>query len=334
VPDNARFMSIQSMQNIPLVTIIIPVYNGARYLSAAIDSALQQSYQRIEVLVVNDGSTDNGDSEKVILGYGDKVRYFKKPNGGVSSALNMGVREMEGEYMSWLCQDDVYSPDKIEKQIEQVLSAAGNKVIPFCSTRTINAKGEIISRPQIKVYRTGFEAIEFITKNSPFLSTMLISKELLSQVGRFNEKMGTTGDWDLAHRLLLYAKLIPTFGPVVYTRAHNQSAGATRRTKHYKEVAETYFAALSRVSQSSLDEYYPDTSVNSYLQLSHQLVRSNNRMNNYLVKKIIAHYCSLQDMNFSDIMMMGKILCHLTTNAVVNDLKCLKRKFYIVKESI
>ena len=73
------------MENI-LVSIVIPVYNGANYLSEAIDSALAQTYKNIEIIVVNDGSKDDGATEKVALSYGDKIRYFHKENGGVSSA--------------------------------------------------------------------------------------------------------------------------------------------------------------------------------------------------------------------------------------------------------
>ncbi len=101
----------------PLVSIIIPVYNGSNYMCEAIDSALAQTYANIEVIVVNDGSVDNGATEKIAKSYGEKIRYYQKPNGGVSSALNLGIANMRGEYFSWLSHDDVYMPDKIEKEI-------------------------------------------------------------------------------------------------------------------------------------------------------------------------------------------------------------------------
>ena len=78
----------------PLVSIIIPVYNGANYLAEAIDSALAQTYNNVEVIVVNDGSNDNGATERVALSYGDKIKYFAKENGGVSSALKYGIEKM------------------------------------------------------------------------------------------------------------------------------------------------------------------------------------------------------------------------------------------------
>ena len=110
----------------PLVSIIIPVYNGSNYLKEAIDSALAQTYDNIEIIVVNDGSNDEGKTEAVALAYGDKIRYFSKPNGGTSTALNVGIRNMRGEYFSWLSHDDQYYKDKIACQIEE-LSKLENK---------------------------------------------------------------------------------------------------------------------------------------------------------------------------------------------------------------
>ena len=101
----------------PKVSIIIPVYNGSNYLSESINCALTQTYSNIEVIVVNDGSCDNGASEQIAQRYGDKIRYFAKQNGGVSSALNLGISKATGEWISWLSHDDLYYPNKIEKQV-------------------------------------------------------------------------------------------------------------------------------------------------------------------------------------------------------------------------
>ena len=97
----------------------------------AIDSALAQTYPNLEVIVVNDGSRDNGLTEEIARSYGERIRYFSKPNGGVSSALNMGIRNMRGEYFSWLSHDDVYEPDKIAKQVE-VLQGCDKQTVICC----------------------------------------------------------------------------------------------------------------------------------------------------------------------------------------------------------
>ena len=100
----------------PLVSIIIPVYNGENYLREAIDSALAQTYKNIEIIVVNDGSKDKTD--EICKSYGSRIRYFKKENGGVSTALNLGIKKMNGEYFSWLSHDDLYYDDKIKVEVD------------------------------------------------------------------------------------------------------------------------------------------------------------------------------------------------------------------------
>lgn len=100
----------------PKVSIIIPVYNGEKYVSEAIKSALNQTYKNIEVIVIDDGSEDK--TETICKSFGKKIKYFKKKNGGVSSALNLAIKKMRGDYFSWLSHDDLYYPEKIERQIK------------------------------------------------------------------------------------------------------------------------------------------------------------------------------------------------------------------------
>ncbi len=101
-----------------LVSIVIPVYNGEDYIKEAIISALNQTYKNIEILVVNDGSTDK--TESIIKSFGNRVRYFRKENGGVATALNFAIDKANGEYISWLSHDDLYYPNKIERQIAEL----------------------------------------------------------------------------------------------------------------------------------------------------------------------------------------------------------------------
>ena len=87
------------MNKKPKVSIIIPVYNGKDYVEEAIDSALNQTYDNKEIIVVNDGSKDN--TEEICLSYKDKIKYYSKENGGVSTALNLAISKATGEYISW-----------------------------------------------------------------------------------------------------------------------------------------------------------------------------------------------------------------------------------------
>ena len=97
------------------VSVIIPAYNGDRYISAAIDSVLAQTYGKYEIIVVDDGSTDN--TSEVIKQYGDRVNYLSQSNQGVAASRNLGLAAARGEYIAFLDQDDVFLPHKLSTQV-------------------------------------------------------------------------------------------------------------------------------------------------------------------------------------------------------------------------
>mgnify|MGYP001146457269 FL=1 len=113
-----------------LVSVVIPAYNAELYIKHAIDSILCQSHSDLEVIIVNDGSTDN--TQAIVMSFTDpRVRLVNKTNGGMSSARNAGVDQAKGEYLAFLDADDYWMPDKLEKQIS-LLNKKPN--IGFCST--------------------------------------------------------------------------------------------------------------------------------------------------------------------------------------------------------
>ena len=103
----------------PLVSVIIPVYNGARYLGAALESVFAQTYREFEVIVVDDGSTD--ESGVIAQGFPD-VRYLQQTNQGVAAARNHGLEAARGDFVAFLDQDDLWTPDKLKLQVEYLLS--------------------------------------------------------------------------------------------------------------------------------------------------------------------------------------------------------------------
>jgi len=111
-----------------LVSIIIPNYNKEKYIKEAIESALNQSYRPIEVIVIDDGSTDN--SKEIIKSYGNKVSAYFLPHNNANVARNFGFKRSMGRYIQYLDSDDVLYPEKIEKQIESLNSK--NADISFC----------------------------------------------------------------------------------------------------------------------------------------------------------------------------------------------------------
>lgn len=204
----------------PLVSIIIPVYNGSDYLCDAIDSALAQTYPGIEVIVVNDGSTDN--TEQICLNYGDRIRYLKKENGGVSSALNFGIREMRGEYFSWLSHDDVYYANKIEQNMSALSRLGDMRAIVFGNWDLLNVNyGDITKIRKEEFYK----ADQIINSVFPVLfdsilhvCTLLIHKSYFEQIGLFNEDLRYTQDMDFAFRLFRGKRTVFNREPLLLSR--------------------------------------------------------------------------------------------------------------------
>lgn len=193
-----------NLQNNPKVTILIPVYNGSNFIKQAIQSAINQTYKNIEILVINDGSTDNGKTEKVIKEFGDKVKYIKKENGGVASALNLGIKEATGEYIAWLSHDDIYLPNKIEKEIKALEKLEDKNTIIFSNFELIDENGITFSTTNFtkNIRKEKFcQGIYPVLKGAVNGCSILIPKICFEDAGYFKEELKTTNDYEMWIRL-------------------------------------------------------------------------------------------------------------------------------------
>ena len=194
-------MSFIKKNIIPKVSIIIPVYNGSTYMREAIDSALSQTYYNVEIIVVNDGSTD--ETAEIAKSYGNKIRYFEKENGGVSTALNLGIQNMTGDYFSWLSHDDLYLPNKLKIQIDYLIkhNLLNKKVILYSNYYLIDENGRLInncikdhnelnSKPEYSLLRGAINGL-----------TLLIPKAAFEEHGLFDENLRCAQDYFLWHKM-------------------------------------------------------------------------------------------------------------------------------------
>ena len=179
----------------PLVSIIIPVYNGSNFVKEAIDSALNQTYKNIEIIVVNDGSCDDGATEQIVLSYGDKIRYIHKENGGVSSALNVGIKNMRGEYFSWLSHDDLYTPYKVEKEVEALNEYGVSDAVVCCLADQVDKNSNCIQKAKknkhLKVgVNKWYEALNVMLRYGSYNGcALLIPKIAFEKAGFFDEEL-------------------------------------------------------------------------------------------------------------------------------------------------
>lgn len=196
--------------NPTLVSVIIPVYNGEKYIRCAIDSVLKQDYQSIEIVVIDDGSSDS--TLQILNEYGDKVSIYQQPNKGSAAARNLGIKMANGTYIAFLDADDYWFPGKISAQM-QALRATGCRMaytrFLFWHADTDNGwpdpasvlfQDRLAFKPGSKVEPKWVYA-DLLLDCLVWTSTVLIAKEELSRVGGFDEDLRKGQDYDLWLRL-------------------------------------------------------------------------------------------------------------------------------------
>ena len=254
----------------PLVSIVIPVYNGSNFLSEAIDSALAQTYDNLEIIVVNDGSKD--DTESIALSYGDKIRYFAKENGGTSTALNLGIANMRGEYFSWLSHDDLYYPQKISRAVEE-LSKLENKDTIIISD--LDGMDEDYHKTfPTALYQEHMDA--FKSRKSSYLypvvynkthgCTHLFSKKVFETVGLFDVTSLVAHDFEFYYRA--FAKFPHLYINEVLVTARESSSRQGRRshTRGNIEYSLLYVDILEHLSEEEILQMAP-TMMMFYLEM-------------------------------------------------------------------
>ena len=229
--------------NYPKVSVIIPVYNGEKYVAQAIESALSQTYNNVEIIVINDGSTDN--SYNKIKPYLSSVKYIYQENKGAAVARNTGIENSTGELIGFLDADDLWLPEKLEIQVDYLLR---NKDIGLVHSNRISIYEEgtkaIPDPPSTKAIGMCFK--QLFNRNQISTSTVLLRKKCLIQVGGFDERFVRAQDYELWLR-------ISKFYPIGYI---DQRLSCYRQ--HSSNVSRNWeHALLAKVSviESILDKF-------------------------------------------------------------------------------
>lgn len=203
----------------PLVTAVIPVYNGERYLREAMDSVLEQDYPRLELLVIDDGSTDG--SAGIVRSYGDRVRYHHQPNAGLSAAQNAGVAQARGTFIAFLDCDDLWVPRKISLQMgvfagQGAVDMVFGHVEQFYSPELENSAAR--TAPGVMA---GYSTGTMLAHRRVFQRAGLFSSEF--RVGEFLDWYGRAQDAGLGSVLLEQVLLL--------RRIHANNMGVRERDK-------------------------------------------------------------------------------------------------------
>lgn len=218
------------------VSIIIPAYNQARYLGAAVQSALDQTYANVDVLVVDDGSTD--DTAQVAQQFTDpRVRYIYQENRGLSGARNTGIRHATGDFLTYLDSDDLFLPQKLEillpaLQAQPHLGLVAGQAMPV----------DEIGQPIGKLFDKPLPAdlTQLLLGNPLHVGSVLLRREWQQRVGFFDETLRSYEDWDMWLRLALAGcKMGYVAQPVSLYRFHRD-----QMTRDGRQMTTATFAVL------------------------------------------------------------------------------------------
>lgn len=234
----------------PLVSVVIPAYNAAALIGETLDSVLAQTYPNLEVLVVDDGSTD--DTPQVLDRYADRIRVLRQANAGQAAARNCGAREARGELMAFLDSDDLWDPDKIARQVA-LLGRFPEALAVYCDHRSIDAKGHLLSPSAAVVHPRPSGDILRALLLGPCIITpglVLLRRAAFDATDGFDESASMRGHEDYA----LWLRLA-TRGPFVYSpdtlvsyRRHPQQA---TRQQHYElQMSRAKLTALLAIRQA------------------------------------------------------------------------------------
>lgn len=230
------------MKQRPFVSVVIPTFNRALQVSEAVHSALAQTYSNCEVIVVDDGSMDGTkDSVQEIIrsskGNAIQVRYVRQTNQGQSAARNRGIREAQGDWIAFLDSDDVWLPEKLERQVDAVEHISGRCDVCITDVRLVDNLGmdKRAFCEAGKCYEEGFgvesDALSTLVKSrEPFwLSTLLVRAEVLRKSGSFDAELHYAEDHDLLFRLSLITPFCYVNRPLCISNRSRSPEGSNAR---------------------------------------------------------------------------------------------------------
>ena len=183
-----------------LVSVIIPTYNRANVVQKAVDSVLDQTYKNTEIIIVDDGSTDN--TKQALLPYGSRIKYLNKKQ-GVSSARNLGIKKAAGEYMAFLDSDDEWYPEKLEKQLKYFEKNPNHGMVYTSYEQISNDVRQLCYSSAQSVEGNLFNEILRSFGINLFIATpsIMIRKEVFFDIGYYNENLITGEDIELYLRI-------------------------------------------------------------------------------------------------------------------------------------
>ena len=237
--------STENVMTGPRVSIVIPVYNGGNYLDQAIDSALAQTWPQLEVVVVNDGSRDDGQTERIARSYGSRIKYLAKSNGGVASALNAGIAAMSGEIFCWLSHDDLHLPEKTARQMAEWTRLGRPQAVLYSDYRLVDAQTRPVADVRMDHAMLVSKPIYALLRGAIHGCSVFIPRLIFSETGGFDEALPTTQDYDLWSRMARRFPFIHVPEILVLSRWHAEQG--SKQLGHIEEATQLWCRMMDAV---------------------------------------------------------------------------------------
>lgn len=214
---------------VPLISVVMPCYNGAAHLAGSVASALGQSFNDLELIVVDDGSTDN--SQEILSAIADpRLRVISQANRGVCAARNRGLTEARGEYLAFLDSDDTWEPHCLEKLLA-ALSADPDAALAYCGWQNLGLSGGR-GAPFVPPDYEGQNKCEGLFRNCRWpIHAALTRRSAIEEVGRFDERFITSEDYLLWLKIALRHKIVRVPEVLAYYHFHGGTQATGNRLR-------------------------------------------------------------------------------------------------------
>lgn len=302
----------KSMAN--TVSAIIPVYNGKDVICSAIDSIISQTRPADEIIIIDDGSTDS--TEAVVARYGDAVRYIRQDNAGPAAARNHGIRCANSDLVAFLDSDDVWLPDKLQKQVSALLHDDTIGLVAsgyvFCSKDMQNKRPHVVE----KLDKRLISCSDLLGENYIGTSTVVVRRECFHKVGFFDESMHFGEDWNMWLRIARHYHVAYVALPLCNYREHESSISSSRKRQNLDDLRDV-IQENSKIAKGLREKISVRKAMGRYFFACAQQARFDEDIRG----EAVAALFSILNWPFTDRMNFGSLLRCLTGNRIYSRIR-------------
>jgi glycosyltransferase involved in cell wall biosynthesis len=228
----------------PKVSVVMPTYNRAHLIAAAIQSILNQTFQDFELVIVDDGSTDG--TEAVVRRFNDpRLRYIYQERRGIGAARNRGIRHAEGRYIAFLDSDDVWLPHLLELEVP-ILDDRPEVGVVYAQARAMDRDGNLMTQIRGTLQKYPDEGLKSaLYGDFVCIIASLVRRECFERAGLFDETLMAREDWDMWVRIAKYYRFAHVDQVLAHFRTHDEQR-TSAKSGHFAEVCRNTLAVLDK----------------------------------------------------------------------------------------